>query len=70
MICGTILHHAVHSTSGVLIEVPQTWKIHLVFYTSFLQLFQTSTWTISNESSMDELELEEDDRSYEVEKLL
>ena len=51
------------------LELPQTWKIHPVFHTSLLRPFRTSTWSTAQESAVDELELE-DDRSYEVEKLL
>ena len=51
------------------LELPQTWKIHPIFHTSLLRPFRTSTWTTTEESAVDELELE-DDRSYEVEKLL
>ena len=51
------------------LELPQTWRIHPVFHTSLLRPFQTSTWSTPQESAVDELELE-DDRSYEVEKLL
>ena len=51
------------------LELPQTWKIHSIFHTSLLRPFRTSTWTRSEESALEELEVE-DDRSYEVEKLL
>ena len=51
------------------LELPQTWKIHPIFHTSLLRPFRTSTWSTIEESAVDELELE-DDRSYEVEKLL
>ena len=51
------------------LELPQTWKIHPIFHTSLLRPFQTSTWSTTQESAVDELELE-DDRSYDVEKLL
>ena len=51
------------------LELPQTWKIHLVFHTSLLQPFKTSTWSSTQELAMDELELK-DDRSCKVEKLL
>ena len=52
------------------LELPEAWKIHPVFHTSLLRLFQVSTWTRSQESAVEELELEVDDRSYEIEKLL
>ena len=51
------------------LELPQTWKIHPIFHTSLLRPFQTSTWSTTQESAVDELELE-DDGSYDVEKLL
>ena len=51
------------------LELPQTWKIHPIFHTSLLWPFRTSTWSIAQESAVDELELE-NDWSYEVEKLL
>ena len=51
------------------LKLPQTWKIHPIFHTSLLRPFQTSTWSTTQESALDELELE-DDRSYDVEKLL
>ena len=51
------------------LELPQTWKIHPIFHTSLLRPFRTSTWSTTQESAVDELELE-DDRSYDVEKLL
>lgn len=52
------------------LELPQNWRIHLVFHTSLLRPFRTSTWSTRTESAMEDLELEEDDRSYEFERLL
>ena len=51
------------------LELPQTWKIHPIFPTNLLRHFRASTWSTDQESAVDELELE-DDRSYEIEKLL
>ena len=51
------------------LELPQTWRIHPIFHTSLLRPFRTPTWSTPQESAVDDLELE-DDRSYEVEKLL
>ena len=52
------------------LELPLTWRIHPVVHTSLLKPFRTSTWSTRTESALDDLELEEDDRSYEVERLL
>ena len=52
------------------LELPQTWKIHPVFHTSLLRPLRTSTWSTRTESTVDDLELEEDGRSYEVQRLL
>ena len=52
------------------LELPEAWKIHLVFHTSLLRPFRVSMWMCSQESAVDELELEDEDRSYEIEKLL
>ena len=52
------------------LELPQTWKIHPVLHTSLLRPFRTSTWSTRTEPAVDDLELEEDDRSYEVKRLL
>ena len=52
------------------LELSEAWKIHPVFHTSLLQPFQVSTWTRSQESVVEELELEENDCSYEIKKLL
>ena len=51
------------------LELPEAWKIHPVFHTTLLRPFQVSTWTRSQESAVEELELEEDDHSYEIEML-
>ena len=51
------------------LELPQTWKIHPIFHTNLLPDFRTSAWRWSEESALDELEINHD-RSYEVEKLL
>ena len=69
-ICGSILVTWCIGLVVYELELPQTWKMHPIFHTSLLQPFQTTTWTRSKESAMDELEQEEDDGSYEVEKLL
>ena len=45
------------------------WKKHLVFHTSLLRPFRTSTWTVPTDSATDELELE-DTEPYDVERLL
>ena len=52
------------------LELPQTWHLHPVFHTSFLRPFRTSEWSTKTQAALDDLELEEDDRSYEVERLL
>ena len=50
------------------LELPQTWRLHLVFHTSLLRPFHTSEWSTRTQAALDNLELEEDDRSYEVER--
>ena len=52
------------------LELPQTWRLHPVFHTSLLRPFRTSEWSTRTQAALDDLELEEDDRSYEVERLL
>ena len=52
------------------LELPEAWKIHPVFHTSLLRPFKVTAWTQDQKSAVEELELEEDDRSYEIEKLL
>ena len=52
------------------LELPQNWRMHQVFYASLLRPFRTSIWSNRTELAMEDLELEEDDRSYEVERLL
>ena len=52
------------------LELPEAWKIHPVFHTSLLRPFKVTTWTREEESAVNDLELEEEDRSYEIEKLL
>ena len=52
------------------LELPQTWKIHPVFHTSLLRPFKMSTWSMRTESTVDDLELEEYGRSYEIKQLL
>ena len=52
------------------LELPESWKIHPVFHTSLLRPYRETTWTRAQESAVEELELEEDDRSYEIEKIL
>ena len=51
------------------LELPQTWRIHPVFHTSLLRPFRTSSWQRSEEAALDEIQ-EQDERSYEVERLL
>ena len=51
------------------LELPQTWRIHPVFHTSLLRPFRTSSWQRSEKVALDEIQ-EEDERSYEVERLL
>ena len=51
------------------LELPQTWRIHPVFHTSLLRPFRTSSWQRFEEVALDEIQ-EEDERSYEVERLL
>ena len=51
------------------LELPQTWRIHPVFHTSLLRPFRTSAWQRLEEIALDEIQ-EEDERSYEVERLL
>ena len=50
-------------------ELPQIWNIHPIIHTSLLRPFRTSTWSTTQESAVDELELE-DDKFCKVEKLL
>ena len=52
------------------LELPQTWRLHPIFHTSLLCPFRTSEWSTRTQAALDDLELEEDDRSYEVEQLL
>ena len=52
------------------LELPQTWRLHPVFHTSLLRPFRTSEWSTRTQAALDDLELEEDDRSYEVERPL
>ena len=52
------------------LELPQTWRLHSVFHISLLHPFCTSEWSTRTQAALDDLELEEDDRSYEVEWLL
>ena len=52
------------------LELPENWKIHPVFHTSLLRPFKVTTWSQSKESAVEEVELEEDERSYEIEKIL
>ena len=52
------------------LELPENWKIHPVFHTSLLRPFKVTTWSQAKESAMEEVELEEDERSYEIEKIL
>ena len=52
------------------LELPEAWKIHPVFHTSLLRPFRVTTWTGDEKSAVEDLELEEEDRSYEIEKLL
>ena len=52
------------------LELPQNWWIHPLFHTSLLRPLRTPTWSTRTESALEDLELEEDDRSYELERLL
>ena len=52
------------------LELPEAWKIHPVFHTSLLRPFKVTAWTQDQKSAVEDLELEEADRSYEIEKLL
>ena len=57
-------------TRSVGPELPQTWKIHPVFHISLLWPFRASAWQHSAEAALDEGIEEENNRSYEVERLL
>ena len=52
------------------LELPQNQRVHPVFHTRLLRPFRTLTWFTKTELAMDDLELEEDDKSCEVERLL
>ena len=52
------------------LELPQTERLPPVFHTSLLRPFLTSEWSTKTQAALDDLELEEDDRSDEVERLL
>ena len=54
---------------GLVVQLPQTCRIHPVFHTSLLRPFHTSSWQRSREATSDEIQ-DEDERSYEVQHLL
>ena len=51
------------------LDLPQTWKIHNIFHVSLLRPFRTSSWSQPEVQSQTEVDIE-DDREYEVERLL
>ena len=51
------------------LELPESWKIHPVFHTSLLRPFRVTTWTPEGKSAVEDLEVEDEDRSYEIKKL-
>ena len=67
-ICTSLLRHPVDWTYEL--ELVEAYKIHPIFYMSLLHPFWVSMWTLSQGSAIEDLELEEEDCSYENEKLL
>ena len=52
------------------LQLPSSWRIHLVFHTSLLRPFKSSKWSDPQEESGGADIEPEDDEPYDVEKLL
>ena len=52
------------------LKLPENWKIHPILHTSLLRPFWVTTWNQATESAVEDMELEDDERSYEIEKIL
>ena len=52
------------------LDLPAAWKIHKVFHTRLLGPFRTSKWSTTTQERGDAEIEPEDDKPYEVQKLL